>query len=118
MIPINSSIDRVFDDMINTFNHVYHTNPNSGLAYQVTESADQHSVILEVEVPGVDPNEVKVEAKGRAIVVECPRGSTYVTVGSRLDLEGITASVKWGLLTVRIPRRDSKTVEIAVTKEE
>jgi HSP20 family molecular chaperone IbpA len=52
------------------------------------------------------------------VVVECPKGSTYVTVGSRLDLEGITASIKWGMLHVHIPRRDSKSVEIAVTKEE
>lgn len=117
MIPVNSSIDKVFDDMLSTFNQIQAI-PQSGLSYQVKESADQHSVILEVEVPGVDPDSVKVDAKGRAIVVECPRGSTYVTVGSRLNLEGITASIKWGLLTVLIPRRDSKSVSISVAKED
>jgi HSP20 family molecular chaperone IbpA len=117
MIALNSSIDRVFDDMFNTLSQIPYT-PSNGLSYQVRESADKTSVILEVEVPGVNPDEVKVEAKGRAVVVECPKGSTYVTVGSRLDLEGITASIKWGMLHVHIPRRDSKSVEIAVTKEE
>ena len=117
MIPVNASIDKVFDEMFSTFNQIQ-TIPQSGLSYQVKESADQHSVILEVEVPGVDPDSVKVDAKGRAIVVECPRGSTYVTVGSRLDLDGITASIKWGLLTVNIPRRDSKSVSISVSKED
>jgi len=119
MIALNSSIDKVFD---NAFNEFFSTlpvaPPTSGLSYQVKESADGHSVIIDVAVPGVNPEEIKVDAKGRAVVVESPRGSTYLTVGSRVDLDQIKARVKWGMLTIQVPRRDTKSVSVEILKED
>ena len=119
MIALNSSIDKVFDNALSEFFSTFPTTPvNTGLSYQVKESADGHSILVEVEVPGVNPEEIKVDAKGRAIVVECPRGSTYLTVGSRVDLDNITARIKWGMLTIEVPRRDTKSVSVEVLKED
>jgi len=115
--PVNQSIDKVFDEMLSNFTQVSAI-PRSGLSYEVRESADKSSIIVEVEVPGVDPDTIKVDARGRALVIECERGSTYLTVGSRVELENITASIKWGLLTVCIPRRDTKSVSVEITKED
>ena len=116
-LPNTASIDRVFDEMLNNFSQVSAI-PRSGLSYEVQESADQSSIIVNVEVPGVDPDTIKVDARGRALIIECDRGSTYLTLGSRVELDSITASIKWGMLTVRIPRRDAKSVSVEVTKED
>jgi HSP20 family molecular chaperone IbpA len=119
MIALNSSIDKVFDSALSEFFSTFPATPaQSGLSYQVKESADGHSILIEVEVPGVNPEEIRVDAKGRAVVVECPRGSTYLTVGSRVDLDHIQARVKWGMLTIEVPRRDTKSVSVQVVTEE
>jgi HSP20 family molecular chaperone IbpA len=106
--PFSSSADRMFDAMFNEFP----TKRTRGLAYEI--KSDNDNVYAEVEVPGVDPKDVTVKVEGRAIHVETPRGNTYFTIGSRVDGDNVRASVKHGLLTLTIPKRQAKTVSIVV----
>jgi HSP20 family molecular chaperone IbpA len=78
-------------------------------------SKDSEAVI-EVEVPGVDPSDVKVKIEGRSLSVETPKGDAYVTIGQRLDADSATANLKHGLLTVTVPKRDAKVVEVTVSE--
>jgi len=111
-IPLPGSIDRVWDTLFE--------NPNlqrlRGLSYEI--KSDEDSVIAEVEVPGVNPKDVKVRVEGRAVHVETPRGNAYFTIGARVNQDGVTASVRHGLLTLRVPKREARTVEIKVESEE
>lgn len=79
--------------------------------------SEDHTAIAEIEVPGVDPAEVKVRIEGRSITVESPRGNAYITIGQRLSPDEATASLKHGLLTIRIPKRDARIVEVQVHEE-
>lgn len=106
--PFSSSVDRMFDAMYNEFP----TKRTRGLAYEI--KSDDDNVYAEVEVPGVDPKDATVRVEGRAIHVETPRGNTYFTIGSRVDGDNVRASVKHGLLTLTIPKRQAKTVSIVV----
>jgi len=106
-MPIGS-IDRVFNSLFDEFP----TRQVHGLSYEI--KSDDDNVYAEVEVPGVDPKEVVVRVEGRAIHVETRRGNTYFTIGSRVDGDNVTASVKHGLLTLTIPKRQAKTVAVMV----
>ena len=88
------------------------SNARNNLNYRITTEDD--AAIAEVEVPGVSPSDVKVKIEGRSLTVETPRGSAYFTIGQRIDAENTTADLKHGLLTLRIPKRDAKVVEVNV----
>jgi len=91
------------------------TNTRSGLNYRITSEDD--AAVAEVEVPGVEPSDVKVRLEGRSLTVETPRGSAFFTIGQRIDADHTTANIKNGLLTIRIPKRDAKIVEVKVSEE-
>jgi len=113
-LPMQGSIDKVWNDMF--FDRPeFHKAPR-GLSYEI--KPDEDAVIAEVEVPGVDPKDVKVRLEGRAIQVETPRGSVYFTIGSRVDQDGVTATIKHGLLSLRVPKRAARKVEVTVEVEE
>lgn len=77
---------------------------------------DGNCSIAEIEVPGVEPSEVKVKIDGKSLSVETPRGNAYITIGQRVISEEATASLKYGLLTIRIPTRGSKVIEVEVSE--
>ena len=86
------------------------------LSYEVKPS--ENAVVAEVEVPGCSPTDVKVTCEGRAIHVVTPRGNAYFTVGARIDMDNIEASIRHGLLTLRVPKREARKVEVKVTDNE
>jgi len=75
-----------------------------------------NNTIVEVEVPGVNPSDLRVKIEGKSLTVETPNDRTYMTLGHRLDSDGATATLKHGLLTVTIPRREAKVVEVQVSE--
>lgn len=79
---------------------------------------DENSVYAEVEVPGIDPKEISVEVEGKAVHVKTPRGSAYFTIGERLNAEDAVATIKHGMLTVRIPTREARKIEVRVEVED
>lgn len=111
-IGLPGSIDKVWDNLFDS----QAVPRQRGLSYEI--KPDDDAVVAEVEVPGVAPEEVKVRLEGRAIHVETPRGNAYFTVGSRVDQDKVTASVKHGLLTLRVPKREARKVEVTVEVEE
>ena len=113
--PLGGSIDRLWDAYFDA------TLPNDarqprGLSYEIKPSED--AVIAEVEVPGCSQADVKITVEGRAILVETPRGNAYFTVGARIDMDHIEASIRHGLLTLRVPKREARKVEVKVTDNE
>ena len=113
--PIYGSIDRAWDAFFDPSASAYSTKTR-GLSYEIKPSED--AVTAEVEVPGCAPADVKVTCEGRAIHVETPRGNAYFTVGARIDMDHVTASIRHGLLTLRVPKREARKVEVHVSGEE
>ena len=113
-IPMQAlgSIDQVWDSF---FEQPPFQPGRRGLSYQIKSEDD--AVVAEVEVPGVDPTDVKVRVEGRAVHVETPRGNSYFTIGSRVDIDHVTATVRHGLLSLRVPKREARTVEVRVEVE-
>ena len=110
---VGSSIDKAWDTFWNQTQPLQ--NAYRGLSYEIKSEDD--AVIAEVEVPGVAPTDVKVRVEGRAVHVETPRGNAYFTIGSRVDSEHVTASIRHGLLSLRVPKREARTVEVQVEVE-
>jgi HSP20 family molecular chaperone IbpA len=114
---VRSPLFAEFDQLFNSFQApVAQANNRNNLNYRVRTEDD--AAIAEVEVPGVTPADVKVRSEGRSLTVETPRGSAYFTIGQRIDADNITADLKHGLLTIRIPKRDAKIVEVNVSVED
>jgi HSP20 family molecular chaperone IbpA len=87
---------------------------NTALNYRIFTKDD--AAVAEIEVPGVEPSDVKVRIEGRSLSVETPRGNCYVTIGQRLSADSAKANIKNGLLTITIPKREAKVVEISITE--
>jgi HSP20 family molecular chaperone IbpA len=75
---------------------------------------EDKSLIIEVEVPGVDPAEIDVNFDSSILCVEAPSGTMSLAIDAGLDIDDIKADIKWGLLTLRIPRRSARSVKINV----
>lgn len=105
-----------FDQMLSDLSRLQApVSRNTALNYQV--DSEDSAAVAEIEVPGVDPSEVKVRIEGRSLSVETPKGNAYITIGQRLSPDEATASLKYGLLTIRIPKRDARVVEVQVHEE-
>lgn len=85
---------------------------SSGLNWRPRSGKDDYTV--EVEVPGVNPEDISVKLEGRQLTVTTPRGNLMVPLGTRIDSNRAKANVKNGMLTVSIPKREATTVEIKV----
>lgn len=107
--PLFSEFDQLFNQLAQAQAPV---SRNTALNYRIL--SEDNAAVAEIEVPGVEPADVKVRIEGRSLSVETPRGNCYVTIGSRLSADDSTASIKHGLLTIRIPKRESRTVEVRV----
>lgn len=114
---VRSPLFSEFDQLLNSLNQAPFATSNirNSLNYRITSEDD--AAVAEVEVPGVDPSDVKVRIEGRSLTVETPRGSAFFTIGQRIDADHTTAEIKHGLLKIRIPKRDAKVVEVVVTSE-
>ena len=114
---VRSPLFNEFDALFNSLGQTPFatSNARSGLNYRITSEDD--AAVAEVEVPGVTPEDVKVRIEGRSLTVETPRGNAFFTLGQRIDADHTVASLKHGLLTIRIPKRDARIVEVKVSEE-
>lgn len=115
---VRSPLYSEFDSLVNTLMQspfAQTSNARSSLNYRITSEDD--AAVAEVEVPGVLPEDVKVRIEGRSLTVETPRGNAFFTLGQRIDADHTVASLKHGLLTIRIPKRDARVVEVKVSEE-
>ena len=111
--PLFSEFDALFN--LSQAPFAQSSNARAGLNYRITSEDD--AAIAEVEVPGVTPEDVKVRIEGRSLSVETPRGNAFFTLGQRIDADHTVASIKHGLLTIRIPKRDARIVEVKISEE-
>lgn len=82
-----------------------------------THKDEEDTSIIEVEVPGVDINDIVVKLEGKQLLVTTPRGNLILPLGTRVDPANSTAHLKNGLLSIRIPKRSASVVEVKVTTD-
>ena len=109
--PLFNEFERMFSE-VDLYKRPEHRKPTLNW----TVNSQDSEAVVEVEVPGVDPSDVKVKIEGRSLSVETPKGDAYVTIGQRLDADNATANLKHGLLTVKVPKRDARVVEVSVSE--
>jgi HSP20 family molecular chaperone IbpA len=110
--PLFTEFDQLFSQYVNQTQAPI--SRNTALNYRIL--SEDNAAVAEIEVPGVEPSDVKVKIEGRSLSVETPRGNAYVTIGQRLSADDATATIKNGLLTIRIPKRDARIVEVKVSE--
>ncbi len=72
------------------------------------QEMDDHAVIT-LDVPGVKPEQVSVNAEHRTLTVKVEREgrgafTRHYTIGSKYDLAGVTAKLELGVLTLTLPK--------------
>lgn len=82
---------------------------------RVTARENEQGLILEAEVPGIGPEALDVSVDGNILTIKGERSQTdgtklpferIFTIPTRLQAENMTATIKHGLLTVNIPKRE------------
>lgn len=115
-------IGGLFDDLFGTWRTSQSTQqvvPGTGLRGYRT-SSDKDGMTLEVELPGVNPKEVTLEATDNQLVVQGSRGektfTNRYTISDDYDVTSATASMAHGLLTVKLRRAVRKnSIKIPIT---
>jgi len=130
LLALQRELDRVFDKP-----YGIDLGPSGrGVFPPVNVFADRDGYVVKLEVPGIDPENVNIEAEGRTLTVSGKREDTPPKEGSfhrrergtgqfsrslqlptDLDVTRAEASYKHGLLTVRIPKKeDAKPRQISI----
>ncbi len=69
------------------------------------------SIIITVEIPGVDPSAVEISCESNIIKIICPRGDATLSVATGTEISEIKAEILWGLLTLTIPPAAAPSVQ-------
>jgi HSP20 family protein len=130
LLSLQRELERVFDKPFGI-----DLGPSGrGVFPPVNVFADRDGYVIKLEIPGIAPENIAIEAEGRTLTVRGKRDVTPPTEGSfhrrergagqfsrslqlpaDLDLTRAEASCKHGILTVRVPKREeSKPRQIAV----
>lgn len=122
LVTLRREMDRFFEDTIGR------NEPSSASWHPVVDVRDTDEAwLFEVELPGVDPNQVEVTAEQRVLTVRGEKASTRregeegrwlaverltgsferrFRLPANVNEEGIEASFANGLLTVRVPKAE------------
>jgi HSP20 family protein len=121
LLSLQRELDRVFDKPLGI-----DLGPSGrGVFPPVNVFADRDGYVVKLEIPGIAPEHVTVEAEGRTLTVSGkrevpapPEGSFHrrergagqfsrsLQLPADLDTSRAEASCKHGILTVRIPKRE------------
>ena len=81
------------------------------LLNQTSSHNEDGSVVVSVEIPGVDPSTVEVSCESNILKITCPKGEVTLSVAPGTEVSEIKAEILWGLLTLRIPPAAAPSVQ-------
>lgn len=123
-VRLFDDLDRVRSQLLDTFGAAPVTEGGWVAAMSDLEERD-HEYVVNVEVPGFDRDEMRIELEGRRLMVHAEReeqqregtvrSSTRshghlhheVTLPTEVQADGIEASLERGVLTVRVPKSET-----------
>ncbi len=130
--PVSMSLIPEVDEFFRSFSDLFNA-ASTSLPVEMYE--ENGEVVISLDVPGVDPEKIEVRAFPDRVLIrssqevseECPEGRTYhcrkratkinysIAVPTEVDPENVKASVKNGVMTIRLARKgrdEGKVVEI------
>ena len=81
------------------------------LLTQNSSHNEEGSVVVSVEIPGVDPSTVEVSCESNILKITCPKGEATLSVAPGTEVSEIKAQILWGLLTLVIPPAAAPSVQ-------
>ena len=81
------------------------------LLTQTSFHNEDGSVVVSVEIPGVDPSTVEVSCESNILKITCPKGEATLSVAPGTEVSEIKAEILWGLLTLVIPPAAAPAVQ-------
>lgn len=126
--PFPADARQMFDRFLQPVKNEAADAAPSQWAPRVDIREDEQQFVILADIPGVDPAQIEVsmdkgvlsitgkrelgsEIEGKFTRVECSRGSfqRYFTLPDTADAEGISASGKFGVLEITIPKKAQAT---------
>lgn len=133
MEDIQRQMNRLFDDMISP-NH----QDGVGLAFTPAAELDEtdEAYLLNLEVPGLEPDDINIEATAEAIAISGERRSESTTnekgvkrsefrygkfqrilpLPGRIDHQGVNADYKNGVLKLTLPKAEEEKNRVVKVK--
>lgn len=81
------------------------------LLTQNSSHNEDGSVVVSVEIPGVDPSAVEVSCESNILKITCPKGEATLSVAPGTEVSEIKAEILWGLLTLVVPPAAAPSVQ-------
>jgi HSP20 family molecular chaperone IbpA len=81
------------------------TTTASGQTRLYRTGVDDKEMVISIDVPGVKPEAVSVEAVGQTLVVGYPKGTHRFTIRPEFDINAVKATLELGVLELRMPKR-------------
>lgn len=107
---------------MNEQNNLTPTEPTEPAGYWATPPVDvfenDREILITADLPGAQKEDVKLDYEGGLLKLEAKAGArTYKRVFEtkvELDAERITAEMKYGVLTLRLPKREPRARQIPI----
>ena len=118
VLTLRDDLDRWFDRFLSESWNPHGLGERWMPGAEIDETDDE--VVLTVDVPGLDPDEVHLSTSGRQLIVRGERAEERrgerryesfvrtVLLPPGLDLDNADARVRNGVLTVRFPKADAR----------
>ena len=81
------------------------------LLTQTSSHNEDGSIVVSVEIPGVDPSTVEVSCESNILKINCPKGEATLSVAPGTEVSEIKAEILWGLLTLVVPPAAAPSVQ-------
>ena len=78
---------------------------------QTSSHNEDGSIVVSVEIPGVDPSTVEVSCESNILKINCPKAYTTLSVAPGTEVSEIKAEILWGLLTLVVPPASAPSVQ-------
>jgi HSP20 family protein len=110
---VQRDVERMFENFWNELPARTAASPNGGFQVKTTDDGWR----IEVPIPGIDPQQVSLEAAGNTLTIRGSGGDDKsgnviryeqsFTVPQLLDIEKLSASYRHGMLELTLPLKDS-----------
>ena len=101
MVADDERFERLYKDVMDS----------NSFPYPIEVKSKEDSVVFEIEIPRIDPKEVKVEIKGSILEIEIEKSKIKYKLVDKYDTSKSKLSYDFGVLYITIPVKEDKVIK-------
>lgn len=84
---------------------------SNSFPYPIEVKSKEDSIVFEIEIPRIDPKEVKVEIRGNILEIEIEKSKIKYKLVDKYDTAKSKLSYDFGVLYITVPVKEDKVIK-------